>query len=109
MAKDKKENDTPTVGDAVTNENTGPVTDEDAANTGAVDSADTPTTAAQDAAVKAAVSDEKPLQPGDDGYSPFTDPVIPSSALAEVVAVELASGKKGKSPTREALVEAAKQ
>jgi hypothetical protein len=49
----------------------------------------------------------KAAEPGDDGYNVYSDPVIPSSALAEVVAAELAGGDK--SPTRDALVEASKQ
>jgi len=48
----------------------------------------------------------EPLEPGDDGYNPYTDPVIPSSTLALDVAAELAGG--GESPTRDALVDAAK-
>src|SRR5256885_1865678 len=81
----------------VLNDLSGPTADQ-VAGTDTVASADTPTTANQDAAVNAAVSDQKDvLQPGDDGYDANSDPVIPSSALAEVVAAELA-GSDGSSP-----------
>lgn len=40
--------------------------------------------------------------PKDKGYSPYSDPSVPSSAVAEVIVQELGGGKKGKSPTLDA-------
>ena len=108
MAKDKNpEKDQPISTDEPVLNNLGGPNADEVTETNVVASTDTPTTSNQDAAINAAVSDKDQLQPGDDGYSANTDPVIPSSALAEVVAAELAGD--GTSPTRDALVEAQKK
>lgn len=48
-------------------------------------------------------SEEDAPEPGDDDYSPYKDPDVPSTSLADVIAVELESGD---SPTLNALKDA---
>jgi hypothetical protein len=45
-------------------------------------------------------------KPGDEGYSPFKDPMVPSSTLAAVIAAELAGEDSEGSPTWDALNDA---
>lgn len=42
-------------------------------------------------------------KPGDEGYNPRLDPLVTSSALAQIIAVELAGSGGKKSPTWDAL------
>lgn len=45
------------------------------------------------------------LQPGDEGYNPHHDPIVPSSVLADVIATELYGSEGAESPTWNALDE----
>lgn len=49
---------------------------------------------------------EEAKKPGDEGYSPFKDPMVPSSTLAATIAAELAGEDSQGSPTWDALNEA---
>lgn len=49
---------------------------------------------------------EEALKPGDEGYNAFTDPMVPSSTLAQIITTELAAEDATESPTWNALNEA---
>lgn len=51
--------------------------------------------------------DQSEVDPTDEEYSPYNDPAVPSSAVAEVITAELAGG--GDSPTLDACRKAYKE